>query len=230
MAFERMGLGGVVTLDTDPAVRSLGAGRNALGRFTRQTSAVGPAAGRMATSFKRATQRIKTSLRGSQAGLDKFSGAMRSAALVTVPAGIIMYKAAKSAANFEQAIADLGAVSGASEKDLARLSAKAKEMGIVTAFSASESANAMEQLARAGATVEEQISGVRSMTCVTVIRPNKIRVLHSILNTIYKYIINIHILIISLPKLNSNSIKHPITSFRNDFFRFNLGFNINKSI
>ncbi len=163
MAFERMGLGGVVTLDTDPAVRTLGAGSNALGRFTRQTNAVGPAAGRMATSFKRATQRIKTSLRGAQAGLDKFSGAMRNAALVTVPAGIMMYKAAKSAANFEQAIADLGAVSGASEKDLARLSAKAKEMGIVTAFSASESANAMEQLARAGATVTEQISGVRGV-------------------------------------------------------------------
>lgn len=163
MAFERMGLGGVVTLDTDQAVRGLAKGRNALGQFTRSTAAVGPAAGRMATGFVRATQRIKTSLRSAQAGLDKFSGAMRSAALVTVPAGIMMYKAAKSAATFEQAIADLGAVSGASEKDLARLSTKAKEMGIVTAFSASESASAMEQLARAGATVEEQISGVRGV-------------------------------------------------------------------
>jgi len=163
VAFERMGLGGVVTLDTDPAIRGLGRGSAALGKFTRQTHAVGPAASRMATSFVRATQRIKTSLRSAQGGLDKFSGAMRSAALVTAPAAIIMYKAAKSAATFEQAVADLGAVSGASATDLARLSVKAKEMGIVTAFSASESASAMEQLARAGATVEEQISGVRGV-------------------------------------------------------------------
>jgi len=75
----------------------------------------------------------------------------------------MMLKGAKSAASFEQAIADLGAVARASDKDMGRLTAKAKEMGIVTAFSASESAQAMEMLARAGATVDEQISGVRGV-------------------------------------------------------------------
>lgn len=138
MAFERLGIGGVLTFDEKPAVRGMKKGRDALGRFTKKT-------------------------KGLTFSMKKLGGAMRVAALASLPLTFLMFKSAKAAAGFEQAMADLGAVSRANEKDLGRLSEKAKEMGIVTAFSASESAKAMEMLARAGADVDEQISGVRGV-------------------------------------------------------------------
>ena len=138
LAFERLGIGGVLTFDEKPAVRGMKKGRDALGRFTKKT-------------------------KGLTFSMKKLGGAMRVAALASLPLTFLMFKSAKAAAGFEQAMADLGAVSRANEKDLGRLSEKAKEMGIVTAFSASESAKAMEMLARAGADVDEQISGVRGV-------------------------------------------------------------------
>jgi TP901 family phage tail tape measure protein len=95
--------------------------------------------------------------------MKQLGGAMKVAAVASLPLAFAMGKGVKTAASFEQAMADLGAVSRASEKDMDRLSKKAKEMGVVTAFSATESAQAMEMLARAGAKTEEQIGGVKGV-------------------------------------------------------------------
>lgn len=163
MAFTRIGLGAELRVNEQPMVHGMDRARDATGRFIQGTQRVGPEAGKAEKKTVSAFERITKGLRRAQAGLDKFSGAMRSLALAAAPAGLAMYKGVKAAADFEQAMADLGAVSRASAEDMGRLSVKAKEMGIVTAFSASESANAMEQLARAGATVDEQIGGVKGI-------------------------------------------------------------------
>lgn len=72
--------------------------------------------------------------------------------------------AAKSAADFEARMSAVGAVSGASEADLQRLSDKALQLGKDTAFSAGESAQAIEELVKAGLSVEDVLNGAADAT------------------------------------------------------------------
>lgn len=63
-------------------------------------------------------------------------------------------------ANFESAMSQVAAVSGASAEDIDKLTAKAKEMGESTKFSASESAEAFNYMAMAGWKTEDMIDGI----------------------------------------------------------------------
>lgn len=63
-------------------------------------------------------------------------------------------------ANFESAMSQVEAVSGASAEEMDRLTAKAKEMGESTKFSASESAEAFNYMAMAGWKTEDMINGI----------------------------------------------------------------------
>lgn len=72
--------------------------------------------------------------------------------------------AAKSAADFEARMSAVGAVSGASEADLTRLSDKALQLGKDTSFSAGESAQAIEELVKAGLSVEDVLNGAADAT------------------------------------------------------------------
>lgn len=64
------------------------------------------------------------------------------------------------AANFEQAMANVGAVSRATDADMTRLSAAAKEMGATTAFTAKEAADGMAFLAMAGFNVDQTLQAL----------------------------------------------------------------------
>jgi TP901 family phage tail tape measure protein len=64
------------------------------------------------------------------------------------------------AAEFQQAMANVGAVSLASADDLGRLEAAALEAGSTTAFTATQSANALSFLAMAGFSVDESITAL----------------------------------------------------------------------
>ena len=66
----------------------------------------------------------------------------------------------QTAANFEQAMAGVAAVSGATGADFERLSAQARQLGRDTQFSASQAANAQELLARAGFQTNEIIQSM----------------------------------------------------------------------
>lgn len=65
--------------------------------------------------------------------------------------------------SFEQSMAQVGAISGASAEDMALLSDKAKEMGATTKFSATESAEAFNYMAMAGWDVEDMLSGIEGV-------------------------------------------------------------------
>lgn len=85
---------------------------------------------------------------------------------ITVPIAGVATAAVKTAADFEAAMSEVGAISGASAQDLATLTAKAKEMGATTSFSASESAEAMKYMAMAGwktADMTEGIAGIMNL-------------------------------------------------------------------
>jgi TP901 family phage tail tape measure protein len=84
--------------------------------------------------------------------------AVSTAGAVAVGAGI--REVVKSGMDFEQAITDVGAVSLMSRKEIADLEKKAIELGASTKFSATEVANAMEMMGKAGFTNSEILDGI----------------------------------------------------------------------
>ena len=77
-----------------------------------------------------------------------------------VAATAVWQMALKPAADFEQQIAAVGAISGASGEDMAALSAKAKELGASTSFSAAQVAKAMEYTSMAGWSTQQTLEGL----------------------------------------------------------------------
>lgn len=65
--------------------------------------------------------------------------------------------------NFESAMSQVEAISGASEEEMELLTAKAKEMGETTKFSASESAEAFNYMAMAGWKTEDMLGGIEGV-------------------------------------------------------------------
>lgn len=73
-------------------------------------------------------------------------------------AGGLAY-AVNKAAEFEEVISGIGAVSNATADEMAQLSKLALQIGKDTAFTATESARAMEELVKAGISVEDILNG-----------------------------------------------------------------------
>jgi TP901 family phage tail tape measure protein len=78
-------------------------------------------------------------------------------ATVALAAGLVLVT--KSAIDFQKQISEIGAVSGATSDQMEALRAKALQLGADTAFSASEAANAMTELAKAGVSVPDILNG-----------------------------------------------------------------------
>lgn len=71
--------------------------------------------------------------------------------------------AVKTAADFDSAMSNVAAISGATGAELEALQDKAKEMGSQTKFSASESADAMSYMAMAGWKTEDMLNGIEGV-------------------------------------------------------------------
>ena len=82
---------------------------------------------------------------------------------VTTPIVGLGTMAVKTAADFDTAMSQVGAVSGATGKDLDALRDKAREMGSKTKFSASEAAEAMNYMAMAGWKTSDMLSGIEGI-------------------------------------------------------------------
>ncbi|MFB3160431.1 phage tail tape measure protein [Neobacillus sp. 179-J 1A1 HS] len=92
--------------------------------------------------------------------VSKDIGGIQTAALTVgsaVAAGI--GAAVKTAADFEKKMSDIKSVSGATASEMQALSELAKEAGRSTAFSATEAAAGIEELIKAGLTVEQIMGG-----------------------------------------------------------------------
>ena len=82
---------------------------------------------------------------------------------LTTPITLIGTKAIQATADFESAMSEVGAISGATGDDLIALENKAKEMGKTTKFSASESAEALKYMAMAGWKTEDMLEGLEGI-------------------------------------------------------------------
>ena len=82
---------------------------------------------------------------------------------VTAAVGGLGVAAVKVASDFDSAMSQVAAVSGATGKDLEALRDKAREMGSKTKFSASEAAKAMNYMAMAGWKTNDMLSGIEGI-------------------------------------------------------------------
>ncbi|MHA1572427.1 MAG: phage tail tape measure protein, partial [Alphaproteobacteria bacterium] len=135
MAFERIGLGGVLKFNETQALAGM---KRASAGFAK----------------------LRLGARNVGSGLASIGGGARNAALALAPVAIGLALGAKKAADFEKQMSAVGAITRASEEDFGRLTAEAKRLGVVSVFSASESAQAMEFLGRAGFDTTQIISGL----------------------------------------------------------------------
>ena len=79
---------------------------------------------------------------------------------LTLPIAGIAVASTKTAGDFESAMNQVSAISGATGKDLQSLEDLAKDMGATTKFSASESAEALTYMGMAGWKTEDMLSGL----------------------------------------------------------------------
>lgn len=114
--------------------------------------------------FGRADAAQEKFTKGSQRSADAMlkTGAVVAGAGLGIAAAFGV--AINSAANFEERISGIKAVSGATEEQLEKIRKKALQLGADTKFSATESALAMEELIKAGLTVEDVLNGAADAT------------------------------------------------------------------
>ncbi|MBO0602696.1 phage tail tape measure protein [Sporosarcina sp. E16_3] len=116
------------------------------------------------TQFSRAMAESNRALSDfSAANQQTFDAFKKTGAAVTgfgVAVAVGLGGAVKIAATFEAGMSKVAAISGATGKDLDLLTAKAREMGSATSFSATDSANALEFMALAGWSTEQMLGGI----------------------------------------------------------------------
>lgn len=82
------------------------------------------------------------------------------AAGVTISAGAGIADTIQTYSDFESAMSEVKAISGATAEEFTQLTEKANQMGAVTKFTASESAEAFKYMAQAGWNVNEMMDGI----------------------------------------------------------------------
>lgn len=109
-------------------------------------------------SWEESNQSIVAS---TESATSKMAGLMKkSAAVIGVASVAAAKKTIDVGKSFEAGMSEVQAISGASGKDLEKLSAKAKQMGATTKFSATESATALKYMAMAGWKTNQMVSGL----------------------------------------------------------------------
>lgn len=94
---------------------------------------------------------------------NSIAGAGKKMMSVTTVIGGVGVAAVKTAADFDSAMSQVAAVSGATGKDFDTLRNKAREMGAKTKFSATEAAEAMNYMAMTGWKTEDMLDGIEGV-------------------------------------------------------------------
>lgn len=129
----------------------------AIDRFSRPFA-------QMQTGFGRLTRSISRGVEGANAAINKVGASLynlgKVAAIAGAAVGAGLFKIGKTGADFEEAITAVGAVGLQTRDQIAGLEKQAIDLGASTQFSATEVANAMELMARAGFKNSEIMEGV----------------------------------------------------------------------
>lgn len=131
-------------------------------------------AGEIVASLKLKVNDFQRGIKEAQDSVDKFKKRWENASkdfkavgtamtAVGTGIGIGLGGAVKTAADFEKAMSRVGALSGATEKELKELTEEARRLGSSTAFSASQAAEGMQYLAMAGFDANQIIKAMGGM-------------------------------------------------------------------
>lgn len=131
----------------------------AFDRFTAPVRVMEGQVGRLTRGIKALTSASKA--------VDRVHAGLSKAGKVVAASGIAAGAAAlhfgRAGADFEQAISSVGAVSLQSRGEIRELEKEALRLGATTQFTATQAANAMELMARAGFSNAEILSGVQGV-------------------------------------------------------------------
>jgi TP901 family phage tail tape measure protein len=146
-------------LDQRTAAARLSRGMGKAGISTRNLAADNVALTRRLARTKVAQQQLNKVMLMQQSNKkdrsEKRAGLFDAAAMGGSLAFPMMF-----AARFEQSMAEVRAISGATDEDFAALSAQAKQLGATTSFSASQAAGGMKYLAMAGFKTNQVIAAM----------------------------------------------------------------------
>lgn len=113
-------------------------------------------------------QQAQRDMRGLGGAADDANARMSKAGTRLAGAGALIATglglAVKSAADFEKQLSNVAAVSGATDAEMEQLRNKSLQLGKDTQFSASESASAIEELVKAGVSVQDVMNGAADAT------------------------------------------------------------------
>ncbi|MGD9749379.1 MAG: phage tail tape measure protein [Acidimicrobiia bacterium] len=163
MALERIGLGGVLTFDAGQATRNMGLTQRAFTRLNQTVNQVPAIAARAGTALRGALAQASAAAGRMSQGLGQLAGGVRSAGLAMLPFTAGLAFGFGQAVSFERQMDAVGAVAQASTEEMASLEAEARRMGIVSVFSATQAGEAMENMARSGATTAEILGGLEGV-------------------------------------------------------------------
>ena len=118
-----------------------------------------------ADSFDQTLDDVEDTAKDANEGFTVMKGVLADLAATAIKAvvkGMVdLAKATfEAGSNFESAMANVAAISGANAEEMAALTAKAKEMGETTKYSATESAEAFKYMAMAGWETEDMLNGI----------------------------------------------------------------------
>lgn len=133
-------------------------------RFTADASRFNRTIAAMETRFGQLTRTLASGFSRANAVIGSVHGALKNVAIAAggaaIPLGFIAKNVIDTGANFEAALSNVAAVSGATGAELDKLKNKAMELGSTTKFTGTEVAGAMEAMVKAGFKVDETLAGV----------------------------------------------------------------------
>lgn len=117
--------------------------------------------------FKRGMQEAQTEMQKTAKGSKDTSSSMSALGKASAVAGVAIVASVgasvKAAANFEQSMAKVKAISGATDSEFKQLENTAKHLGATTQFSASQAAEGLSFLSLAGFKAQDSIDAIPSV-------------------------------------------------------------------
>src|SRR5699024_4103338 len=117
-------------------------------------------ADRFISDFKNAQKSVESFVKANEESFESMRKVGKAAMAGGLAIGDVLGFAVKTAATFEAAMSEVGAISGASAKDMKLLEETAREWGATTSFSATEAADGLKYMALAGWDVDKMMSGI----------------------------------------------------------------------
>ena len=115
--------------------------------------------------FDKSQKKVESSVKSTYSVMNQVMGDLTARAIASATAEVkkLAREVVEVGASFDAAMSKVSAVSGATGSDLESLRTKAREMGRVTVFSATESAEAFNYMAMAGWGTGEMLDGIEGV-------------------------------------------------------------------